>query len=622
MVGNTKCVTEDFGSFLEQIRQFDPDMRIADYDGGETIVPEFQKVADEGVLVRAPNFIIVSQNGHHSLVVLDENASLDNKAVGLSYRHKVKANPANRGLLTARGFSSPFIHPMFDNADGFIEKFYIDAAIAGQAALYPDSRIIIPAMRDGAQVKVMCRIDAFLDVMYERFGSENVINANVARKRWQADVLRKHILQEQGALTRFAPSPTGSLHFGSLRSALVPYLLALSTDGRFTLRFDDTNQEKSQEHFVEAITEDLKWLGLQIEPSHMFRQSDPERLSRYGEVLKALVAAGFTEVKNGEVVLKRHVEALRDVHWMDWHRGPQYIHRLQAPKNKDDAGNLILADEGDDLLRYKIIGAFHDAAFSRVFRDFGQEYLTQCQAYIRGLMSMVGIQEVSGSPPVYGHVPLVAKGKDGNRALKYSKSTNAPEEGIRYVRENDVFLPESVLCGILMTIIPRDIQKEPGYNAEDIYDYCAEYGLHDVLEHVAKRFSMDWVDHGVTKQYVYFSKDQIPKIERQILRAMPFERFKENIDARFDVDEATVQKIYEYREEFSGWNELSSFIDDWYSEKGMALYIDPSQELDGRSFRKMLMGKEDGPALEVLMDCIPLNRLFTVPLPSPRPGLN
>ena len=61
-------------------------------------------------------------------------------------------------------------------------------------------------------------------------------------------------------ITRFAPSPTGYLHVGNMRAALMNYLIARKDDGHFILRIDDTDPERSKESFVEAIKEDLTWL--------------------------------------------------------------------------------------------------------------------------------------------------------------------------------------------------------------------------------------------------------------------------------------------------------------------------------------------------------------------------
>ena len=79
--------------------------------------------------------------------------------------------------------------------------------------------------------------------------------------------------------TRFAPSPTGYLHVGNLRTAVFNYLIARKAGGTFILRIDDTDPERSKEEYVEAIKEDLTWLGLKWD--RIERQS--ERLDRYAE---------------------------------------------------------------------------------------------------------------------------------------------------------------------------------------------------------------------------------------------------------------------------------------------------------------------------------------------------
>lgn len=87
---------------------------------------------------------------------------------------------------------------------------------------------------------------------------------------------------------RFAPSPTGRLHIGNIRTAVLNYLFAVQRGGRFLLRLDDTDTERSTEAFAQGIARDLEWLGLTT--SWRARQSD--RLTRYGEVAETLKAAG------------------------------------------------------------------------------------------------------------------------------------------------------------------------------------------------------------------------------------------------------------------------------------------------------------------------------------------
>ncbi|MCL4674106.1 MAG: glutamate--tRNA ligase, partial [Sphingomonadaceae bacterium] len=89
-------------------------------------------------------------------------------------------------------------------------------------------------------------------------------------------------------ITRFAPSPTGRLHVGNIRTALHNWMLAKKFGGRFLLRIDDTDAERSREEYVDAIRADLAWLGLVPEAEE--RQS--ERLEVYSRAFEALRAAG------------------------------------------------------------------------------------------------------------------------------------------------------------------------------------------------------------------------------------------------------------------------------------------------------------------------------------------
>lgn len=88
--------------------------------------------------------------------------------------------------------------------------------------------------------------------------------------------------------TRFAPSPTGRLHVGNIRTALHNALFARKHGGRFLLRIDDTDLERSREEYVESIRADLAWLGLH--PAHEVRQS--QRFDLYEREFERLKAAG------------------------------------------------------------------------------------------------------------------------------------------------------------------------------------------------------------------------------------------------------------------------------------------------------------------------------------------
>ena len=87
---------------------------------------------------------------------------------------------------------------------------------------------------------------------------------------------------------RFAPSPTGRLHAGNIRTAIINALFARKEGGDFILRLDDTDRERSTEEFARGIEEDLAWLGLTW--SARVRQSD--RIALYDAAVEKLKADG------------------------------------------------------------------------------------------------------------------------------------------------------------------------------------------------------------------------------------------------------------------------------------------------------------------------------------------
>ncbi len=91
------------------------------------------------------------------------------------------------------------------------------------------------------------------------------------------------------AKVRFAPSPTGNIHIGNARTALLNYLFAKARGGRFVLRYDDTDAERSRREYADNIAQDLDWLGVDVD--EVARQS--ERIARYDFAATTLEAGGL-----------------------------------------------------------------------------------------------------------------------------------------------------------------------------------------------------------------------------------------------------------------------------------------------------------------------------------------
>lgn len=144
--------------------------------------------------------------------------------------------------------------------------------------------------------------------------------------------------------TRFAPSPTGYIHVGNLRTALMNWLIARKAGGTFILRIDDTDPERSRQEYVDAIREDLEWLGLTWDREE--RQS--ARLDRYAEAADRLREIGrFYEAFETptELDLKRKKQ-------LNMGRPPVYDRA--ALKLTEAEREALRAERGNGVWRFKL----------------------------------------------------------------------------------------------------------------------------------------------------------------------------------------------------------------------------------------------------------------------------
>jgi glutamyl-tRNA synthetase len=144
--------------------------------------------------------------------------------------------------------------------------------------------------------------------------------------------------------TRFAPSPTGYIHIGNLRPALMNYLIARKAGGTFILRIDDTDPERSKQKYIDALQQDLEWLGLTWD--RMEKQSD--RLDRYEEAAQQLRDMGrFYECFETptELDLKRKKQL---------NMGKPPVYDRAALNLSDDEKTKLREERGNGHWRFKL----------------------------------------------------------------------------------------------------------------------------------------------------------------------------------------------------------------------------------------------------------------------------
>ncbi|MDD5152722.1 MAG: glutamate--tRNA ligase family protein, partial [Candidatus Pacebacteria bacterium] len=148
-------------------------------------------------------------------------------------------------------------------------------------------------------------------------------------------------------VTRFAPSPTGLLHGGNYRTAIFSYLFARKNGGKFILRIEDTDRERSKPEFEQNILESLSWLGLEYDEMH--RQS--ELVANHTKAIKQMIESGHAyvsleEAKDGSGAIRelvRFKNPNKRVKFTDIVRG-------EIEMDTTDLGDFIIAKKIDEPL--------------------------------------------------------------------------------------------------------------------------------------------------------------------------------------------------------------------------------------------------------------------------------
>lgn len=255
--------------------------------------------------------------------------------------------------------------------------------------------------------------------------------------------------------TRFAPSPTGYLHIGGARTALFSWLYARRHGGKFVLRIEDTDLERSTAESVNVILEGMTWLGLEYDEGPFFQT---HRFDRYAEVTQQLLDKGLAYRCNCS---KERIEALReeqmakkvkpryDRHCLGKVVDPNEPHviRFRNPTegsvvvNDMVRGKVVFSNEElDDLIirrsdnsptyNFVVVVDDMDMGITHVVR--GDDHLNNTPRQIN-ILRALGVE-----PPTYAHLPMIL-GEDGQKLSKRHGAASVTD-----YREQG-YLPEALL---------------------------------------------------------------------------------------------------------------------------------------------------------------------------------
>jgi glutamyl-tRNA synthetase len=257
--------------------------------------------------------------------------------------------------------------------------------------------------------------------------------------------------------TRFAPSPTGYLHIGGARTALFSWLHARKHGGRFVLRIEDTDLERSSAESVNAILEGMTWLGLEYDEGPFYQT---ERFERYHQVIDQLLAEGHAYRCNCS---RERLDTLREQQ-MARKEKPRYDGHCRHREVSADEPHVIRFKnplEGqvviDDLIRGRVIvqnSELDDLIIRRTDgsptynltvvvddHDMQVSHVIRGDDHLNNTPRQVNILKALGAPvPYYAHVPMILA-EDG---AKLSKRVHGESVSVIQYREEG-YLPEALL---------------------------------------------------------------------------------------------------------------------------------------------------------------------------------
>jgi glutamyl-tRNA synthetase len=312
---------------------------------------------------------------------------------------------------------------------------------------------------------------------------------------------------------RFAPSPTGLLHVGNARTAILNFLFAKKQGGRFILRIDDTDQARSTREFEDGIHRDLAWLGLH----HDFTERQSGRMAAYRAAFERLLAVGRiypcyeteAELERQRSLLKARklppiydrgsLDPAKREKWEAEGRKPHYRFRLSRTKVRwtdlirgeveIDTGTqsdpVLLREDGNFLYTFPSVVDDADFQITHVVR--GEDHVTNTAAQIE-IFEALGAKR-----PEFAHHPLLvgAKGEALSKRLGSLSLQQLREEGLE---------PQAI-CSYLAKIGTSDA-VEPRLSLADLAAEC-DFGK-------------------IGRAPAHFDSDELNALNAKTLHLMPY----------------------------------------------------------------------------------------------------
>ena len=444
--------------------------------------------------------------------------------------------------------------------------------------------------------------------------------------------------------TRFAPSPTGHLHIGGARTAIFAWLHAKAQKGKFLIRFEDTDKERSKQEFVNSILSSLSWLGIEADEEPLFQSS---RQTKHKEIALDLLNKGLAYSCN---VSPERLEEVRKIQQQN----------KQQPRYDGSSRDLNLPHEEGNVIRFKMPlegeTSFEDKILKKIsinnkelddfiiIRSDGSPTYNFCAAvddiemeittvirgddHITNTLKQINIfNALEVDIPEYAHLPMVLS-PEGKRLSKregaldineYKKMGYLKEAMINYLiklgwtyKEQEIFSEEELIKYFDIKNVNSSAAKF-SQKLLDFYNnhYLKETNINSLYAYIDTNFSLSdkFIQNPKKIEIIDLLRESSNNII-QIIEELTFfqddPELTQDLLTSIQIDKGILEKFKEELEEVNFNDKLliGVFLDNFLSKNNLKFPI------LGKPLRLILTGKPKAPSITDLLfligkeDCI------------------